>query len=231
MSSADVSAVTRDVLCVSHDVIDDASLTHKIIKMAEKISKIICLSMLFLKTLLAKNKTLFPNITTIEELIKVIKPVFHSNPRPRFRGSNDQVRDVTLAVEPTLRKKIGDHLLIDCESCRVRSADLVRQCFRCFRFGHIATSCPDVFDTKTGTRKAPEDIPAEHCSHCAERHSVTDCPDREDATTTRCHVCISAARVTGVRRNENRFKHSPLSRICPQVKKYIETMRLRTDNA
>ena len=135
----------------------------------------------FLTNIRVKNRC-FDDYPTNEDLIKVFKPVYHWKPRPRYRGAqNDDVRDVMIVVEPTLRAKLNDTLYSDNMALKITDAQLIKQCFKCYGFGHKADS--------------PRCTLPQACSHCAGPHKYKDCPQtvRADTAQKRCIKCIRAA--------------------------------------
>lgn len=69
----------------------------------------------------------------------------------------------------------------------------VKQCFRCYRYGHIGTQCDA----------------AQTCGYCAELHETKNCPQKGvEGFTPRCPVCKSA--------------HTAWSNACPVRRKELE---------
>lgn len=109
----------------------------------------------------------------------------------------------------------------------------MKQCNACFGFGHFRAQCQAYAKNKK-----------EICSQCAEEHTFKSCPNKKDASKTKCHSCATHnaktpdadgqadaemldadAQVDGFRAQRHRksrqlpTNHNAMSDACPQVRR------------
>jgi len=105
---------------------------------------------------------------TRENSAEAILPLFRRGPK-----TGDSVWWVCSVSPDTYRKLVGRRVYLGMSCCRVVEYSDVVRCFKCQRFGHIASGC-----------KSDKDV----CGRCAGNHRTAECK----VETRKCTNCGSA---------------------------------------
>ena len=133
--------------------------------------------------------------------------------RVRFVRKNrkDDLFNCVLEVSPDVRVRLLELGRVSIDHQRVHVSDFssLVQCYKCLGFGHTRPKCTS-------------DV--QRCSHCASAgHDFASCPDKEDASKTKCHNCSASGRKTDV-------QHSATSaKLCGTIKRMEKRLASRTD--
>ena len=112
-----------------------------------------------------QNRTLHPGLV----IVKVAWP--------RAAQGKDYSSLVVDTYEPAAANRILDEGIVegaDVKTCEIYHRNLrLRQCYKCQRYGHVATACCDL----------------QCCAHCSGQHDTRQCRVSEDPARARCGAC------------------------------------------
>lgn len=98
----------------------------------------------------------------------------------RYKKKDQQDLRVSLVIECSARVRnlirSRDRVYIGWQSCRLKDYNPLVRCFKCQSFGHVAKYCRG----------------KNTCSHCAEEHEFTACPNK--GHPPKCANCVAAKR-------------------------------------
>lgn len=120
-----------------------------------------------------------------------------------LKNRNENLYNVVLEVQPTIRKRFVEAERINLDHQRVRVTDFSRfvQCFKCLQFGHTNNKC-----------KA-EYYPCSHCASTA--HAYANCPVKTNPDKLKCINCDRFNQRTGSSVNT---KHSATNdKLCSRI--------------
>ena len=160
----------------------------------------------------------------VVQLLGSQNPSVHvSDVRVRFvrRNRNPDLQNVVLEVAPCVRVQMLQLGRVNMDHQRVRVDDFSPfvQCYKCLGFGHTRPKCTS-------------DV--QRCSHCAsEGHDFASCPDKADASKSKCHNCSASGRkdaADSASGSTSDAKHSATSaKHCPRIKAMQQRIASRTD--
>ena len=120
---------------------------------------------------------------------------------------------VGIKVSPCIRDMLVSkgRIYVGNTSCRVLDRFDVRQCFKCQRFGHMATQC-----------RASDPV----CMYCSASHLTKNCPHKYNTASHRCVNCSHSSNTSLL---ESCDTHHSGSDLCPVILSEKTNIRNRTE--
>lgn len=117
---------------------------------------------------------------------------------------------VIIEVDPRTYEEIhrNEYIQTGWKGCRYSDYINITQCYRCWKFGHIAKKC-----------NAPND----RCSKCAGAHKSSDCKS-EEITCVNCNYAIDVLKVKNLT-----FNHYAYDKTCESYKRIYEQVRKKIE--
>lgn len=118
--------------------------------------------------------------------------------------------NVIMELDPSTYENITKRevLYLGWRTCRYIDHLNVIQCYRCWRFGHMAKDCRKRENT---------------CSKCAGDHKFNDCTSDEE-TCVNCRFASQVLRIPNID-----YRHTAASKKCEAYKRVCEQLRLRVN--
>lgn len=149
------------------------------------------------------EKLIVQNTITTEINKRVIKVVHkYEDKKGRMHGV------ISLDPETYRQIKLKGTLHIGWKTCRFDDYINIVQCFKCYRYGHMARDC---------------DNDKNVCPKCTEDHSVGECQAQEFVCTN-CKYASQVLKIPGVD-----FKHTAYDRSCKAYGRVLNQLRQKID--
>lgn len=160
-----------------------------------------------------------PSIVTTEELEEKIRETYPFAKMIKSHKKHDKdsfYHQVVELDDLTASNILKDgRILIRINSCIVRRFVSVPRCFKCQRFGHMASSCDNISKKKNFK-------PGYSCQYCASNHSSEGCQYKEDPDK---HCCINCKDSNKYQETNFDIHHTAASDKCSSYRLFLNAER------